>query len=53
MALIPTDQRSQIMMLLVLVAAAGGYFFWTKVGSPQLARIAAAHAEAEDRKSVV
>src|SRR5882762_8489313 len=53
MALIPTDQRSQIMMLLVLVAAAGGYFFWTKVGSPQLDRIAAAHAEADSLQKIV
>ncbi|HEV8400429.1 MAG TPA: type 4a pilus biogenesis protein PilO [Gemmatimonadales bacterium] len=53
MALIPTDQRSQIMMLLVLVAGAGGYFFWTKVGSPQLDRIAAAHAEADSLQKIV
>jgi len=53
MALIPTDQRSQIMMLLVLVAAAGGYFFWTKVGSPQLAQIAAAHTEADSLAKIV
>jgi len=53
MALIPTDQRSQIMMLLVLVAAAGGYFFWSKVGSPQLDRIAAAHAEADSLQKIV
>jgi type IV pilus assembly protein PilO len=53
MAMIPTDQRSQIMMLLVLVAAAGGYFFWTKVGSPQLAQIAAAHAEADSLQKIV
>jgi len=53
MALIPTDQRSQIMMLLVLVAGAGGYFFWTKVGSPQLDRIAAAHTEADSLQKIV
>lgn len=53
MALIPTDQRSQIMMLLVLVAGAGGYFFWTKVGSPQLAQIAVANAEADSLASIV
>ena len=53
MALIPTDQRSQIMMLLVLVAAAGGYFFWTKVQSPQSAQLAAAHAEADSLQKIV
>jgi len=53
MALIPTDQRSQIMMLLVLVAGAGGYFFWSKIGAPQLDRIAAAHAEADSLQKIV
>ncbi len=53
MALIPTDQRSQIMMLLVLVAGAGGYFFWTKVQSPQSAQITAAHTEADSLQKIV
>jgi type IV pilus assembly protein PilO len=53
MALLPTDQRSQIMMLLVLVAAAGGYFFWTKVQSPQSDRLTAAHAEADSLQKIV
>jgi len=53
MALIPTDQRSQIMMLLVLVAGAGGYFFWTKVQAPQSAALTAAHAEADSLQKIV
>ncbi len=53
MALLPTDQRSQIMMLLILVAGAGGYFFWTKVQSPQSAQLAAAHAEADSLAKIV
>jgi type IV pilus assembly protein PilO len=53
MALLPTDQRSQIMMLLVLVAAAGGYFFWTKVQGPQSERLSAAHAEADSLQKIV
>jgi len=53
MALLPTDQRSQIMMLLVLVAAAGGYFFWTKVQSPQSARLTAAHQEADSLAKII
>lgn len=53
MALLPTDQRSQIMMLLVLVAGAGGYFFWTKVQSPQSERLSAAHAEADSLSAIV
>src|SRR5258705_1877311 len=53
MALIPTDQRSQIMMLLVLVAGAGGYFAWTKILSPQNAQISAAHTEADSLQKIV
>ena len=53
MALLPTDQRSQIMMLLILVAGAGGYFFWTKVQAPQSAALAAAQAEADSLVRIV
>jgi type IV pilus assembly protein PilO len=53
MALLPTDQRSQIMMLLVLVAGAGGYFFWTKVQAPQSAQITASHAEADSLQTII
>ena len=53
MALLPTDQRSQIMMLLILVAGTGGYFFWTKVQSPQSARLAEAHAAADSLQAIV
>lgn len=53
MALIPTDQRSQIMMLLILVAGAGGYFFWTKVQAPQSAALAAAQTEADSLTRIV
>ena len=53
MALLPTDQRSQIMMLLILVAGAGGYFFWTKVQAPQSAQLAAAQAEADSLRTIV
>lgn len=53
MALLPTDQRSQIMMLLILVAGAGGYFFWTKVQNPQSARLAEAHAAADSLQAIV
>jgi type IV pilus assembly protein PilO len=39
MALLPTDQRSQIMLLLVVGALAGGYFFWTKKHTPDVQKI--------------
>ena len=53
MALLPTDQRSQIMMLLILVAGAGGYFFWTKVQVPQSARLAVAHHDADSLQRII
>jgi len=53
MALLPTDQRSQIMMLLVLVAAAGGYFFWTKVQRPQATALATAHHDADSLQKII
>jgi type IV pilus assembly protein PilO len=39
MALLPADQRSQIMLLLVVGALAGGYFFWTKKHTPDVEKI--------------
>jgi len=53
MALLPTDQRSQIMMLLILVAGAGGYFFWTKVQRPQSARLTVAHHDADSLAKII
>jgi len=53
MALLPTDQRGQIMALLVLVALAGGYFFWTKVHVPQSTRISGANEEADSLERIV
>jgi type IV pilus assembly protein PilO len=53
MALLPTDQRSQIMMLLILVAGAGGYFFWTKVQSPQSEQLAAAQSAADSLTRII
>jgi type IV pilus assembly protein PilO len=47
MALLPADQRSQIMALLVLVALAGGYFFWTKLHTPDVAQIATANQQSD------
>jgi len=53
MALLPTDQRSQIMMLLILVAGAGGYFFWTKVQSPQSEQLGAAQSAADSLVRII
>jgi type IV pilus assembly protein PilO len=53
MAILPQDQRGQIMALLILVAAAGGYFFWTKVHTPQSARLHGAQTEADSLEQIV
>src|SRR6266516_1759535 len=53
MALLPTDQRSQIMALLILVAGAGGYFFWTKKHTPDVEQIQSANAESDSLERIV
>ena len=53
MALLPADQRSQIMLLLVVGALAGGYFFWTKKHTPDVEQINAANAEADSLERIV
>ena len=53
MAILPTDQRSQIMALLILVAGAGGYFFWTKKHSPDIAQLTAANQESDSLEKIV
>ena len=53
MALLPTDQRSQIMLLLTLVALAGGYFFWTKKHTPDVAQIRSANQESDSLELIV
>ncbi|HEV2670333.1 MAG TPA: type 4a pilus biogenesis protein PilO [Gemmatimonadales bacterium] len=53
MALLPTDQRSQVMALLILVGVAGGYFFWTKVQSPRNARLATTRVAADSLERIV
>jgi type IV pilus assembly protein PilO len=47
MALLPADQRSQIMLLLVIGALAGGYFFWTKKHTPDIAKIGADNQQSD------
>lgn len=53
MALLPQDQRGQIMALLVLVALGGGYAFWTYVHKPQSEQLHAARTEADSLEQIV
>src|SRR6266508_1082836 len=50
---LPTDQRGQIMALLILTALAGGYFFWTKMHTPDIARVTAANQESDSLERIV
>src|SRR6266540_3931436 len=50
---LPTDQRGQIMALLILTALAGGYFFWTKMHTPDIARVTAANKESDSLERIV
>lgn len=53
MALLPTDQRGQVMLLLVLVAGAAGYFGWTMVLTKDRAKTAAMVTEADSLQQIV
>ncbi|HEV8380471.1 MAG TPA: type 4a pilus biogenesis protein PilO [Gemmatimonadales bacterium] len=53
MAILPTDQRSQIMLLLILMAGAGGYFFWTKKHTPDVEHINASNQESDSLERII
>jgi type IV pilus assembly protein PilO len=53
MALLPTDQRGQVMALLVLVAGAAGYFGYTMLISKDRAKAAAMVTEADSLQRIV
>src|SRR5437879_1171874 len=53
MAILPSDQRSQIMLLLTLSALAGGYFFWTKKHTPDVEQIRSANTESDSLELIV
>src|SRR5256712_9672529 len=53
MAILPSDQRSQIMLLLTLSALAGGYFFWTKKHTPDVEQIRSANTESDSLERIV
>ena len=53
MALLPTDQRSQVMLLLTMLAAAGGYGFWKYYYQPASQQITAAKAEIDSLQTII
>lgn len=53
MALLPSDQRSQVMLLVTLLAGLGGYAFWHYYYDPVSAQIASAKAEIDSLHVIV
>jgi type IV pilus assembly protein PilO len=53
MALLPSDQRSQVMLILTLLALAGGYAFWKYYYEPTTATIADTKTEIDSLQIVV
>ena len=53
MALLPTDQRSQVMLLLTILAGAGGYVFWKYYYQPASQQMAAAKAEIDSLQIII
>ncbi len=53
MALLPTDQRSQVMLLLTILAVAGGWGFWKYYYDPASKQIDAAKAEIDSLQIII
>ncbi|HUL49893.1 MAG TPA: type 4a pilus biogenesis protein PilO [Gemmatimonadales bacterium] len=53
MALLPTDQRSQVMLLVILLAAIGGYGFWHYYYEPTSTQISSEKTEIDSLQIVV
>ena len=53
MALLPSDQRSQVMMLLTLFALGGGYAFWNYYYEDTSKQIAATAAQIDSLRAIV
>jgi type IV pilus assembly protein PilO len=53
MALLPSDQRSQVMLLVTIVALAGGYAFWKYYYDPASRQIASARAEIDSLQTII
>lgn len=53
MALLPSDQRGQVMLLLTMLAAGGGYAFWSYYYQPTTHQIAAAKTQIDSLEDLV
>lgn len=53
MALLPQDQRSQVMLLIIVASLAGLYFGWTKINAPRLALATSTQTEIDSLGNIV
>jgi len=53
MALLPQDQRSQVLLLIIVLCGVGIYFGWTKVQSPKLTEISATQQQIDSLSEVI
>jgi type IV pilus assembly protein PilO len=53
MALLPSDQRSQVMLLVIVLAVVGGYGFWRYYEGPATSQIAAERVEIDSLRTIV
>ena len=53
MALLPQDQRSQVMLLIIVVSLVVIYFGWTKVQSPKMTEISATQNQIDSLSEVI
>jgi type IV pilus assembly protein PilO len=53
MALLPSDQRSQVMLLAIVLAVVGGYAFWRYYYTPATAQIISERVEIDSLTTVV
>lgn len=53
MALMPQDQRSQVLMLIIVLCGVGIYFGWTKLQSPKMTEISTAQHQIDSLSEVI
>ena len=53
MALLPSDQRGQVMLLLTMLAFGGGYAFWSYYYQPTTVQIATTNKQIDSLETLV
>ncbi|HET7250876.1 MAG TPA: hypothetical protein VFI79_13585, partial [Gemmatimonadales bacterium] len=53
MAILPQDQRSQVLLLIIVLCGVGIYFGWTKVQSPKMTEISTTQHQIDSLSEVI